>query len=162
MKDYSHSRKSGSGNFFQSRSRSHRSSLQIYNKVVFFAAGVEKFCGRVVQCAPIAYDSSTHCFPSWLCAGPNTNAQLYKYTNTNMNKLHIVSHRGCMWGQTGGGDLRPLFISLHFTPRSSFSYNHCTLPPMCPHNPPKNWFTQNFTRIEIGLGQFLSFRWKKV
>ena len=78
-----------------------------------------------------------------------------------MNKLHIVSHRGCMWGQTGGGDLRPLFISLHFTPRSSFSYNHCTLPPMCPHNPPKNWFTQNFTRIEIGLGQFLSFRWKK-
>ena len=79
-----------------------------------------------------------------------------------MNKLHIVSHRGCMWGQTGGGDLRPLFISLHFTPRSSFSYNHCTLPPMCPHNPPKNWFTQNFTRIEIGLGQFLSFRWKQV
>ena len=34
MKDHSHSRKSGSGNFFQSRSRSHRSSLQIYNKVV--------------------------------------------------------------------------------------------------------------------------------
>ena len=31
-----------------------------------------------------------------------------------------------------------LFISLHFTPRSSFSYNHCTLPPMCPiHTTPK-------------------------
>ena len=32
-----------------------------------------------------------------------------------------------------------LFISLHFTPRSSFSYNHCALPqPMCPiHTTPK-------------------------